>query len=56
MDGRLLTELLPSDLVSSAAAPVYAGQAQVQTDQVPTYSDDEAAVIEERLQGLGYLE
>ena len=57
MDGRIVDALLPKALVAAGAETKYADAAEAQSDDaVPTYSEDEEAVIQERLQGLGYLE
>ena len=57
MDGRIVDALLPQELVAASAETKYADAAEAQSDDaVPTYSEDEEAVIQERLQGLGYLE
>jgi predicted AlkP superfamily phosphohydrolase/phosphomutase len=55
MDGRVLEELFESAFI--AANPVKVGGSEgLDGGQGAQYSDEEAAIVEERLKGLGYIE
>ncbi len=56
MDGQVLTEGLAPEVLT-AHPPAYEGSTQVgDVASQPAYSQEDQAVIEERLRGLGYLE
>jgi predicted AlkP superfamily phosphohydrolase/phosphomutase len=55
MDGRVLEELFEPAFIAANRVQVD-GSAGLDAQQGAQYSDEEAAIVEERLKGLGYLE
>lgn len=56
MDGRVLTEALAEEFVSAHAIDTAAVSTQAGGSEARTYTADQEAVINQRLQDLGYLE
>jgi hypothetical protein len=55
MDGRVLEELFEPAFIEANRVQV-GGSAGLDAEQGAQYSDEEAAIVEERLKGLGYIE
>jgi predicted AlkP superfamily phosphohydrolase/phosphomutase len=55
MDGRVLEELFEPAFIAANRVQVD-GSAGLDAEQGAQYSDEEAAIVEERLKGLGYIE
>lgn len=58
-DGKVLTEIFKEDFIQSIPIKTIGQQESadyVQAQEERTYSDSEAALIEERLKGLGYID
>jgi predicted AlkP superfamily phosphohydrolase/phosphomutase len=55
MDGRVLEELFEPAFIAANRVQV-GGRAGLDAEQGAQYSDEEAAIVEERLKGLGYIE
>jgi predicted AlkP superfamily phosphohydrolase/phosphomutase len=55
MDGRVLEELFEPAFIAANRVQV-GGSAGLNAEEGAQYSDEEAAIVEERLKGLGYIE